>query len=69
MKRGNGWDHLRRVAYTILIAFAIIAFWRGVWGLLDLYLLPSRLNISYSLSILIGIVILYLTKNLMKNLV
>ncbi|GBE20155.1 MAG TPA: hypothetical protein ENG87_04610 [Candidatus Pacearchaeota archaeon] len=60
---------LRNVLFTILIAFAIVSFWRGVWGLMDLYLAPHNLVLSFFLSILIGILILYATKNLIRNLI
>ena len=46
---------------TLISAFAIISFWRGIWGLLDLYLLPNNYKLSLILSVLIGIVILLLT--------
>lgn len=60
---------LKKTLFTILIAFAIVSFWRGVWGLMDLYLVPCNIVWSYVASILIGIVILLLTKNLIKNLI
>jgi len=58
----------RRIAHTILIAFAIISFWRGAWGLMDLYLLPKNYPVSLILSLLMGIIILYSTENLVKRL-
>ncbi len=60
---------LKYVLFTILVALAIVSFWRGIWGLMDLYLFPQNLVLSFSLSILIGISILYATKNLIKRLV
>ena len=61
--------HIQKVVYTILIAFAIICFWRGIWGLMDEYLFPSNKNLSYIISLLLGVTILYSTKNLIRNLV
>ncbi|MFC1682361.1 hypothetical protein ACFL0X_01970 [Nanoarchaeota archaeon] len=63
-KEGN----FKKIIYTIIVAFAIISFWRGVWGLMDLYLFPTNLALSFSISILIGIIILYLTKHLLDSL-
>ena len=60
---------LRDVFYTIVIAFAIVSFWRGTWGLMDLYLFPSNHSMSFAISIFIGITILYLTKNLINRLI
>jgi len=62
-------SHFRKTIYTILIAFAIISFWRGVWGLMDLYLIPESHAISFLISIFIGILILSQTKNLLNHLV
>ena len=68
MKRGEE-KTVKDVFYTILVAFAIISFWRGAWGLMDLYLFPSHKVWSFLISILVGIGILYSTENLMKRLI
>ncbi|PIO08756.1 hypothetical protein COU59_00260 [Candidatus Pacearchaeota archaeon CG10_big_fil_rev_8_21_14_0_10_34_12] len=62
-------SHIKKVFFTIMIAFAIVSFWRGTWGLMDLYLFPDNLIMSFSISIILGIFILYLTKNLIKKLI
>ncbi len=58
-----------QLAFAILIAFAVVSFWRGVWGLLDEYLLPNNYQLSLWISVVLGIVILivthYVTKELM----
>lgn len=58
-----------QVLFSIIIAFAVISFWRGVWGIMDEYLFPANMQLSYWVSILIGVVILiitgYATKELM----
>ncbi|HLA23127.1 MAG TPA: hypothetical protein VJZ93_01170 [Candidatus Nanoarchaeia archaeon] len=61
--------HLRKVFFTLIVAFAIISFWRGAWGLMDIYLFPGNHLLSFSVSIVIGVLILYLTKNLVDKLV
>lgn len=45
---------------AIVIVIAIITFWRGVWGLIDLYLFPDSPTFSHLLSIALGALILYL---------
>ncbi|MEK6898319.1 MAG: hypothetical protein AABX28_03105 [Nanoarchaeota archaeon] len=60
---------LSDIFYTILVAFAIISFWRGVWGLMDLYLFPNHEVWSFLISVLVGVAILYSTENLIKRLV
>lgn len=62
-------SHIKKIIYTIIIAFAVVSFWRGVWGLMDLYLFPQNHLISYSISLILGILILSLNKNLIDRLV
>lgn len=64
----NWRSHIKEVIFTLLIALAIVLFWRGTWGLLDIYLFPNDYFLSYVISILAGILILYLNKNLLKKL-
>ena len=52
------WDELKKTLKVLLIAFAIIAFWRGIWGLMDVYVFPNKLWLSYLISIIIGIAII-----------
>ncbi|MCK4500777.1 hypothetical protein KAU11_09780 [Candidatus Babeliales bacterium] len=55
--------------FAIIIAFAVISFWRGVWGLMDEYLFPENYRLSLWISLISGIIILvtthYITKELM----
>lgn len=60
-------SHLRKVIYALIIGFAVVSFWRGVWGLQDLYLFPENLVWSFFASILLGIIILYFTKHLVDR--
>lgn len=59
----------KQIAFAVLIAFAVISFWRGIWGLMDEFLLPSNYRLSLLISLIIGLVILvtthYATKELM----
>lgn len=60
---------IKKVGFAILIAFAVVSFWRGVWGLMDTYLFPNDYLVSLWVSLVIGLVILigthYATKELM----
>ncbi|OGI14467.1 hypothetical protein A3K63_04830 [Candidatus Micrarchaeota archaeon RBG_16_49_10] len=60
---------VKKIAFAVLIAFAVICFWRGGWGLVDHYLLPQNKLLSYWTSLFIGLFILivthYATKELM----
>ena len=53
---------------TLVIIFAIIMLWRGVWGLLDTYLFPGSPVLSYLAGFGIGAVILYLDDFSIDNL-
>jgi len=52
-----------QLVVSFFIGVAIVAVWRGVWGFLDLYFFPNDLVASYSISTLIGIIILGATHN------
>jgi len=45
--------------YFILVGFSVVMFWRGAWGLMDLYLFPDNPTLSFSVSLLAGILILF----------
>ena len=61
---------LKKVAFALVVVIAIVCIWRGVWGLLDLYLIPNDLVASFSLSVLIGFLILAFTgKKLVRLLI
>jgi len=68
MKNNKKKRNLRNILFTIIIAFAIVSFWRGIWGLMDLYLFPENQVVSLLVSVLLGIIILYFTKHLLTNL-
>jgi len=58
-----------KIIYAVIIAFAVVSFWRGVWHLLDIYLFPGDVLLSSWASLAIGLLILYLTKNLIRELI
>jgi hypothetical protein len=53
---------LKELAATLLVGAAIVAFWRGVWELLDLYLFPENQLLSAIASMLVGVICLLLMK-------
>lgn len=58
-----------QTVFAVVIAFAVISFWRGVWGLMDEYLFPDNYQLSLWASLILGLAILvathYVTKELM----
>jgi hypothetical protein len=53
---------------AVLIGAAVISFWRGVWGLMDIYLFPNNPAVSFVISLLMGVAILYGTNHISKKL-
>ena len=45
--------------YFFIIGIALIMVWRGIWGVLDLYLFPDNALLSYLVSAGLGLGILY----------
>lgn len=53
-----------RKTLSIIIDFlGIIILWRGVWGLMDLFLFPGNELLSYIASIGLGFILLFLDGN------
>jgi hypothetical protein len=44
--------------FPLFILVPIVMFWRGVWGLLDLYFLPEDKTMSYIITTVISFLIL-----------
>jgi len=62
----NSFNHIIR---TLITAIAVIALWRGLWGIMDLYLFPANLLLSYLCSVILGIAILYILKPKISDLI
>ena len=58
-----------QLLFSLVIGFAVVSFWRGIWGLWDEYILPGNYLLSSWISLIIGLLILvgthYATKELM----
>lgn len=50
--------NLKDVGIILFASIAIVAFWRGAWNLLDLYLFPNNFLMSQIVSIILGVIIL-----------
>ena len=57
-----------QVIFSVLIAFAVISVWRGIWGLMDEYLLPNHYQLSLVVSLVVGMGILVYTHFAIKEL-
>lgn len=68
-KRFHSKHKLHHKLLTALgIGVSVILFWRGIWGLMDLYLFPSNLAVSYAVLLVIGFVVLYVTHYIVNEL-
>lgn len=45
---------------NLLVVLGVVMVWRGIWDLLDYYFFPGNQLLSDVLSIVIGVLILYL---------
>ncbi len=57
-----------QTAFALIIAFAVISFWRGIWGLMDEFLFPNSPPLSFLVSFLLGFSILILTDYTVREL-
>ena len=46
------------VVIAFVVAFSVVSFWRGVWGLWDVLVFPDDKLLSSALSLLVGVVVL-----------
>lgn len=56
------------LAFAMTVSLSVVLFWRGAWGLMDKFFFPDHDTLSYTLSTLIGIGVLYYTHHLTKEL-
>lgn len=47
--------------FSLIIMSGMISLWRGIWGLLDLYLLPGNPSWSFIMSVVLGIGVISVT--------
>ncbi len=57
-----------RAVHVLFVSVAIVMFWKGVWSLLDAYLLPGNVLLSNLILILVAFSILYLDDFHLKEL-
>ncbi|MBR9706638.1 hypothetical protein GOV14_06400 [Candidatus Pacearchaeota archaeon] len=57
-----------KILYALIIGFAVISFWRGIWGLWDIYVFPKNIALSLWASTLVGLIILIGTHKVIREL-
>ncbi len=68
MHRYRFFKRKHRAVHILFVAIAIVMFWKGVWSLLDAYLLPGNVLASNTILILVAFLILYLDDFHLKEL-
>ena len=58
-----------QILFAFIGVFAVVSFWRGIWGLSEIYLFPSNLVLSLWVSLFLGFFLLIGTHRLAKGLV
>ncbi len=59
-KKYKNRNKLYRFMYHLITGLAMVIFWRGAWGLMDLYLFPGNQALSYVVSIIFGLILLFI---------
>ena len=60
--------NLKKNFKLFTLAIGVVFVWRGVWGLSDLYLFPENQVLSFTISIIMGVIILYLNDGKLNEL-
>jgi hypothetical protein len=55
-KRKMKYHH--KTLFALVIGSAVIAFWRGLWGLMDIYVIPHNYELSLWATLIAGVLIL-----------
>ena len=61
-------ERRHKIIFSLVIAIAIILFWRGIWNLADEYLVPEDFIFSNLLSIILALAILGASEYLIRYL-
>ncbi len=48
------WKRHHQIIFGLFLGAAVISFWRGIWGLLDIFLFPGDSVMSYVISVIVG---------------
>lgn len=67
-KNSKKFERKHKIVFALAVGLSVIMFWRGAWGLMDLYLFPHSPTFSFIASIIIGLCILYFSKHAAKEL-
>lgn len=58
--RSHFFKRQHRYVHTLLLSTGVILVWRGLWGLMDILLLPAWPITSMIVSIVLGVIVLFI---------
>ncbi len=58
----------RKLVFALVVGLAIVAFWRGAWQLMDLFVFPENQLLSNVVSFVVGFLVLVLMHRAIKGL-
>ena len=58
----------RKLGFALIVGLAIVAFWRGAWQLMDLFVFPENYVLSNVVSLVVGFLVLVLAHRAIKGL-
>ena len=59
----------KQAIFTLVVAFSVVLFWKGAWGIADTYIFPNNYELSSWFSIILGLIILYFTHHYTRELI
>ncbi|PIQ76242.1 hypothetical protein COU78_04755 [Candidatus Peregrinibacteria bacterium CG10_big_fil_rev_8_21_14_0_10_49_24] len=57
-----------KLIFALIIGLSVVSFWRGAWGIMDVYIFPNNYGISSIVCFFIGIGLLSATNYIVEEL-
>ena len=67
-KKINSFKRKHKMLFAIIIGFSVVSFWRGAWGILDVFVFPKNYALSSVISLVFGITLLAVTNYIIDEL-
>lgn len=63
-KKVSSFKRKHKVIFAIFIGLSVVSFWRGAWGVFDVFVFPENYAVSSIISLIFGIGLLGVTNYL-----
>ena len=67
LKKISTFKRRHKVAFAIVIGFAVVAYWRGAWGIMDVFLFPNNYGLRCIVSLALGMGLLAATHYIVEE--